>query len=281
MNIENLHLLYFSPTQTTIKVLTAIAGGIEPEAVIHTDLTLPDSIRTDESREEIRVEGSLTIIGAPVYAGRVAPEAAKRIGQFKAEGTPAVLVVLYGNREFEDALRELKDLAVEAGFKPVAGGAFIGEHSFADSRYPIAQRRPDQKDLEKCSEFGAIIKKKFQEVSSIDGLPVAEFPGNYPYRDAHPLKDSSPDTIEDLCTRCETCASVCPTAAIVLKDELLTETATCIVCCACVKSCPTGARVMRDPHIMAITEWLWENYSKRKEPEIFLGWNSPNTDTKN
>jgi hypothetical protein len=39
-----------------------------------------------------------------------------------------------------------------------------------------------------------------------------------------------------------------------------------------VKNCPAGARVMKDPKILAITEWLWENYNKRKEPEIFLGW---------
>ena len=132
--------------------------------------------------------------------------------------------------------------------------------------------RPDQKDFEKCSEFGSLIKEKIQKVDSIDNLPTPEFPGKYPYRDAHPFKDSSPETLEDNCTRCETCVSVCPTAAIVLKDKLLTETGACIVCCACVKNCPTGARVMRDSQILAITEWLWENYNKRKEPEIFLGW---------
>ena len=43
MNIEKLRLLYFSPTQTTKKVLNAIAAGFKPEAVIHIDLTLPDS----------------------------------------------------------------------------------------------------------------------------------------------------------------------------------------------------------------------------------------------
>lgn len=273
MNIEKLRLLYFSPTQTTKKVLNAIADGLKIEAVMDSDLTLPDSIRSEKPGEEIRFDDGLTIIGVPVYAGRVAPEAARRIRQFKADGTPAVLVVLYGNREFEDALGELKDLAVEAGFKPIAGGAFIGEHSFADSKFPIARRRPDQNDFEKCSEFGVLIKEKIQEVDSIDSLPIPDFPGNYPYRDAHPLKDSSPETLEDLCTRCETCVSVCPTAAIVLKDKVVTEPSTCIVCCACVKNCPTGARVIRDPQILAITEWLWENYNKRKEPEIFLGWN--------
>jgi len=251
--------------------MNAIAEGFKAEAVMHSDLTLPESFQPEETGEKIRINDGLTIIGAPVYAGRVPPVAAGRIRRFEADGTPAVLVVLYGNREFEDALRELKDLAVEAGFRPIAGGAFIGEHSFADSKFPIACRRPDQKDLEKCSEFGALIKERIQQAESIDSLPIAEFPGNYPYRDAHPLKDSSPETLEKLCTRCGTCVVVCPTAAIVLEDKILTETGTCIVCCACVKNCPSDARVMRDPKILAITEWLWENYSKRKEPEIFFG----------
>ena len=275
MNIEKLRLLYFSPTQTTKKVLNAIAAGLKPDAVIHIDLTLPDSSCSKEPGKEIRIDDGLTIIGAPVYAGRVPPEAAGRIRQFKADGTPAVLVVLYGNREFEDALRELKDLAVEAGFRPIAGGAFIGEHSFADSKFPIARRRPDHKDIEKCSEFGALIREKVQQVDSIESIPTPELPGKYPYRDPNLLKDISPETLEDQCTRCETCVSVCPTAAIVLKDKVLTETGTCIVCCACVKNCPTGARVMKDPKILAIAEWLWENYNKRKEPDIFLGWDGP------
>lgn len=275
MNIEKLRLLYFSPTQTTKKVLNAIAAGFKPEAVLHIDLTLPDSIRSKEPGKEIRIDDGFTIIGVPVYAGRVAPDAAGRIRQYNANGTPAVLVVLYGNREFEDALRELKDLAVDAGFRPIAGGAFIGEHSFADSKFPIARRRPDHEDIEKCSEFGALIREKIQHVDSIDSIPIPEFPGNYPYRDPNILKDISPETLEDQCTRCETCVSVCPTAAIVLKDKVLTETGSCIVCCACVKNCPTGARVMKDPKILGIAEWLWKNYSKRKEPEMFLGWDGP------
>jgi hypothetical protein len=119
MKIEKLRLLYFSPTQTTKNVLKAIAAGFKAEPVIDIDLTLPDSIRPNDSGKEIRINDGLTVIGVPVYAGRVAPEAARRIRQFKADGTPAVLVVLYGNREFEDALKELRDLAVQAGFRPM------------------------------------------------------------------------------------------------------------------------------------------------------------------
>ncbi len=61
MNIEKLRLLYFSPTQTTKKVLNAIAAGFKPEAVIHIDITLPDSIRSKNPGKEIRIVDGLTI----------------------------------------------------------------------------------------------------------------------------------------------------------------------------------------------------------------------------
>ena len=61
MNIEKLHLLYFSPTQTTQKVLNAIAAGFKSDAVIHTDLTLPDSNRSKKPGNEIRIDDRLAI----------------------------------------------------------------------------------------------------------------------------------------------------------------------------------------------------------------------------
>ena len=44
-----------------------------------------------------------------------------------ASQTPAVLVVVYGNRAYDDALLELSDIATGAGFVPLAAGAFVGE----------------------------------------------------------------------------------------------------------------------------------------------------------
>ena len=76
----------------------------------------------------------------------------------KGDGTPAVLVVVYGNREFEDALIELRDLMVEQGFRPVAGAAFIGEHSFSNDATPIALGRPDAEDLVKARAFGEEVR---------------------------------------------------------------------------------------------------------------------------
>ena len=126
MTVEDkqVKLIYFSPTGTTRKVLEGIAGGITVEEAEHIDLTLPEGAR--QTIPPFSTE--LVIIGAPVYGGRLPVDAIERFKQLKADKTPAVLIVVYGNREYEDALLELKHLAVELGFNPIAGGAFIGEH---------------------------------------------------------------------------------------------------------------------------------------------------------
>lgn len=266
MNIDTLRLLYFSPTQTTQKVLEAIAAAIPAQNRENIDLTLPDAIPAYDTG----VSDGLTLIGAPVYSGRIPPEAAGRITRFKAQGSPAVIVVLYGNREFEDALIELKDLAVESGFKPIAGGAFIGEHSFATEKYPIALKRPDDRDIRKCAEFGARIKEKLEKTESLEDISVPDFPGNLPYREPHIFKGLCPSTLEDICTLCGTCAEVCPTSAIAVSDKVVMDADACITCCACVKNCPADALIMDHPQAGKIVEWLWENFQTRKEPELFI-----------
>ncbi|NIT57570.1 MAG: ferredoxin, partial [Aliifodinibius sp.] len=66
----------------------------------------------------------------------------------KADKTPVVCVVVYGNRGYEDALLELKNTMTKSGGIPVACAAYIGEHSYSSSETPIARARPDTKDLD-------------------------------------------------------------------------------------------------------------------------------------
>jgi hypothetical protein len=49
-----------------------------------------------------------------VYAGRISADAKFRLQRIKANNTQAVIVVMYGNREYEDALLELNDIVVNA-----------------------------------------------------------------------------------------------------------------------------------------------------------------------
>ena len=266
MNINSARLIYFSPTKTTKKVIEAIAQGILVNLVERLDLTPPES----RTRSLEIIHDELAIIGAPVYSGRIPPEAKYRLQRIKANDIPAVIVVTYGNREYEDALLELKNIAAEAGFRPVAGGAFIGEHSFNNDTTPIAQGRPDKKDLGKAIDFGKAIRKKIHKIRVFDEISPLQVPGNFPYKERfNPIK-MSPVTQETLCTKCQECEKVCPTAAISVGDKVITDHKACILCCACIKSCPTKARIWEEPWIEQIAEWLSTNYDRRKEPETYL-----------
>ena len=265
MEINKVKLIYFSPTGTTRKVVENIAKGINEALVEHIDLTLPGHTRQAiaPSPEE------LVIFGAPVYGGRLPVDAVDRFKRVRAGKSLAVVIVVYGNREFEDALLELKDLAVELGFIPIAGGAFIGEHSFASPDAPIANGRPDSLDVQKAMTFGARIGERIASLRSPATLTALKVPGRFPYEGGPRNMAVSPVTREDTCTLCGTCASVCPTAAISVNDSVATAVEACIRCCACVKSCPTGARVWEDDMMKTITTWLTENCKARKEPLLF------------
>jgi ferredoxin len=216
-----------------------------------------------------KFSNELVIIGAPVYAGRLPKDAVKRFKSLKAENTPAVIIVVYGNREYEDALLELSDLSKSLGFTPLAGGAFIGEHSFCTENLPIAPDRPDEKDIEKAMAFGGAIKQKLSKILSIKDSSPLKVPGNYPYKEEMPVYPAAPETIEEHCTKCGACVDICPKAAVTLSELPETDPNLCIMCCACIKACPTQARIMNDPFFKDIAKWLNEHYSQRKEPDLF------------
>lgn len=268
MNFDTVKLVYFSPTKTTQRVLEGIAEGVEAKRVERLDLT-PPAARSGDPAE---TKDELILLGVPVYEGRVAPEAIPRLRRLKADKTPAVIVVVYGNRDYEDALLELHDLARALGFFPIAGGAFIGEHSFANESRPMANGRPDTEDMKKAKEFGSQIRKKMEDIDSIDEMSPIEVSGNKPYieRDRGMIREKSAMTKDEICTLCGTCSSLCPVAAVTVEDTVKTDGFACILCCACVKNCPTGARVVEDPKINRIADWVSKNYQTRKEPEIFL-----------
>lgn len=267
MNINSVISVFFSPTHTTERIVEGIAQGIQIGRVERLDLTPPDA----RTREHEEMHDELVIIGAPVYGGRIPHEAVHRLHRIKGNGTPAVVVAVYGNRAYEDALLELRDLAAELGFSPVAGGAFIGEHSYDSETTPIASGRPDAQDLEKAKGFGKLIREKMREMRTLEEMPSLQVPGDFPYREEWDLpSDMFPVTDETQCTLCGTCARICPTAAITVGDTVMTDQSACILCNACVKKCSTGARGWENPWVKRAAKWLAAYCRQRKEPEIFL-----------
>ena len=93
----------------------------------------------------------MCIRDSPVYSGRVPAVLIDCIDQFEGDGAKAVVVGVYGNRHYDDALLEAADLLGERGFKVIAAGAFIGEHSMAPR---VGAGRPDADDLAVAAQFG-------------------------------------------------------------------------------------------------------------------------------
>lgn len=265
MDIESTGLIYFSPTQTTKKVIEGIAQGLQATAEHYFDLTLPEAI----SKTYQEVIQDVAIIGSPVYAGRLPSIMLARFKQIKGNGRPAVIVVVYGNRAYEDALIELRDIAIEVGFRPIAAGAFIGEHSYSTSDLPIGEGRPDADDMLTAQNFGKEIRSKILAESNSPN-ELLQVPGNFPYKEIQMLSGIVPSVNEVLCSTCGKCVPACPTAAIDKENPKNTAKDLCIRCCACVKLCPSNAKLFDDPRIKQASEWLYANFSARKEPEIYF-----------
>ena len=264
MKINKVKMVYYSPTKTTKQMLEYIAEGIAVEAVEHIDLTSPDA-------GAHKVSADLTIIGVPVYGGRVPPHAIERLKKVKGDDSLSVAVVVYGHRAYEDALIELKDFSVELGFKPIAGGVFVVEHSWSNKDAPIGAGRPEESDIAIAREFGRKIKEKVEAISSPKEATLIEVPGNYPYKEKYGNLGQapvSPSTLEDICIKCGKCVEVCPTGAIAMGDTIVTAAEACTRCHACVKFCPTGARVF--PEMDEPKQYMTKNYNERKEPETYL-----------
>jgi len=267
MQVDAVKLIYFSPTETSVKIAVGIAKGVGAPKVTHMNLTVPQA----RSRSFPPVTEHLAIIAMPVYAGRLPEEAVARLRRVQGNGTPAVVVVLYGNRAYDDALIELRDLASECGFVPVAGGAFIGEHSFANDVARIALSRPDASDLDKARDFGGAVRAMMNEAASLSEIASLQVPGNVPYQDYKRLGNIAPIIDNARCTNCGVCMMVCPTGAISLRDgAMVTDASQCILCCACVKACVLSARALKDERIDKLRGMLVSKFSERKEPEIFL-----------
>ena len=220
----------------------------------------------DFEKEQQNIAGGLVVIGIPVYAGRFLEDCLERMAGYQADGVPAVLVALYGNREFDDALVELRDVVIAQGFNVIAAGAFIGEHSYSTLKRPIAAGRPDVEDLRLAVKFGQDIAVKIER----GDLETPEIDGHVPYRERVKFGGVSPETDAELCILCGECAGVCPVRVITVSDSVITQAENCIMCCACVKTCPVEARPFNHPSIEVRRDLLVRNCSILKTPKIFL-----------
>ena len=267
MRIHSLKLTYFSPTGTTASIIEALSRGLRYGDAEDLDITMEDA----RDRSLCASKNDLLVLAVPVYGGRVPVLLGRWLEGVRLDRTPVVCVVVYGNRDYDDALLELTDIIRSRGGVPVACAAFIGEHSFSTPATPVAVSRPDGEDLRLAETFGSKVRELVDSLSSVDEASDLAVPGNRPYRE---LKKGVPvDFIEvsDACIQCGTCAERCPVGAIAEGGYDRTDAEKCIKCCACIKFCPEGARTARaDSQVAEFGRRLTASCAERKEPVWFL-----------
>lgn len=275
MERKKVWAVYFSATDTTKKTVLTIADeaarllGAEREDY---DFTLPGM------RENGFAAGKddLVIFGTPVYAGRVPNVLLKYLATIQGNGALAVPVVLFGNRNFDDGLIELRDILEDTGFHTVAAAAFVGEHSFSKT---LAAGRPDADDMKEALAFAGKIAEK------VKGLPEGEAPAPvevegvpHPYRGYYQPRDRKGVSIDirkvkslvsDACDDCKICADVCPMGSI-SHENVREYTGICIKCGACIKKCPKQARYYEDEGYLYHQHELEEGYTRRAAISLFL-----------
>ncbi len=230
---SDLHCIYFSAKLTTKKYVKSIA-----EAINITNTSFHD-VTSATTTNDIKIPASsLAIFAAPVYAGRIPALAAERFASFKGDNTPAMIFCTYGNRAFDDALLELKDLVTGNGFKVISAAAFVACHSIFPN---IAAERPFAYDIKDATDFAAQSLQLLSSLDTIADAPNLQLPGNYPYRNVESTFFFAPKRNKHLCDHCGACARLCPTKAID-ADSLEIDTAKCISCGHCIAVCPKQAK---------------------------------------
>lgn len=272
MQFKTVWAVYYSGSGSTRRLLRGMAEAAG-EA-----LMLPVR-ELDYSRPEAReksycfTQTDLVFWGSPTYAGRLPNVLLPFLrGNFTGGGAAAVAVVLYGNRSYDDALKELCEVLTGNGFLAAAGAAVTAEHAFAPV---LAHGRPNAEDRAAAAEFA---RKTALTLRGREHLIPVTVPGREPIGayytplglDGEPARflKAKPKTDPEQCTRCGLCAAVCPMGSIP-REEPTECTGICIKCQGCIRECPAGAKYFDDEAFLSHRAMLEQNYIRRRENEFY------------
>ena len=284
MEIRKVWAISFSPTGGTERVCAEIAKALSDRLQAPSE---GGSLNGPEARKRVYEfsASDLLVIACPTYAGRLPNKIAPDLRSIlRGNRTPAVAVVTFGNRAFDNALAELVMLLSGNGFYPVSAGAFVTRHAFTDA----LGLRPAILDLWEMRSFAArtaeilLHSDAFPASATVpDSIPASAtlsvtVPGDpdAPYYvpkglDGNPANFlKAKPKVNGRCNQCGACAAMCPTGAINPRDAS-DVSGICIKCQACVRRCTRQARYFDDPAFLSHVAALERDCVDPKENAVF------------
>lgn len=256
--MSNLYTIYFSATDTTHRCVNYICQGIGMKltATINLadgfDVEFPDFTSDD-----------VVIVATPVYGGRIPARVAESFSRLNGNNAVAIALVVYGNRDYDDALLEITDILNNKDFRIVGTGAFIGQHSIFPK---VGAGRPDFNDEQELLHFGKACRNAINE-NIFGNLRIK---GNHPYKKfagvpIHPKGNPAK------CVRCGKCVSCCPVNAINPDEPWKTDNNKCLTCGRCIHVCTQQARRNSGIVYNIIGAIFKASFYKRKKPFWTVG----------
>lgn len=255
-----LYNVYFSAKGTTEKCAHFIWQKMNMEMELHNWFRNPCNNLLDISSNDA------LLFSMPVYGGYIPKHCADMAKNLRGHNTPAIIVAVYGNRHYDNALLQMKDILTQQGFYVIAAGAFIAEHSVFPN---VASCRPDDEDKKAMKEFAEKCKSildsdKVKKNKQLNLPGIAEYDG-YSYAGL-PFKPNG----DNKCIFCGECARICPMKAIDINNPTQTNESLCIACGACIKVCPRGARNYHCNEYEEVRMDFEKRYSEYRKPQMFV-----------
>lgn len=253
-----LYNIYFSAKGTTKLCADYIADCLSLKTESYNWLSQPCREPMDFSREDV------LLFSMPVYSGFIPKTCAQMAKFLRGNQTPAIIAAVYGNRHYDNALLQMKDILDKQGFFVIAAGAFLAEHSVFPS---VAHGRPDEQDKKAMADFAQsctqLLQSDWYELTEVTVPGLAEY--NSESVEPLPFKPFG----DEKCVRCGKCVEVCPQNAISIETPQDTNQDLCINCGACIKVCPTGARNYHSKAYETVRQEFENLCAEYRKPEMY------------
>ena len=279
MKINRVCGVYFSATKNTEKVVKKVVETMALQLQANTYYV--NYTKLENRKKEYQFyEDDVVIFGSSVYAGRLPNKMIEFVtNNLHGKHTVFVPIVTYGNRSYDEALKEAWVTLEKNNFIGIAACALPCQHAFTNA---LANQRPNQQDMQALEAFSIKLSKNLQTCNCLSermdsNLEIGPYytPLKEDGTKANFLK-AKPKTDTDKCTHCKACAIVCPMQSISYDHEE-DIVGICIKCQACIKACEQHAKYFDDEDFLSHVRMLESNYQRSLKGEYYSLFDEKNT----